>query len=77
MSNHQPAFTPCESVALLEPLSLRERGRGEGRGSSGVAIRSYPHPSLRATFSRGEKGIKDYAANRDGLRNGRRYRTTA
>jgi hypothetical protein len=43
-------------VLLLEPLSQRERGRGEGRGSSCVNPCSLPHLALRATFSRGEKG---------------------
>ena len=38
---------------MNEPLSLRERGRGEG---SNLVQDSNPHPALRATFSRWEKG---------------------
>ena len=42
-------------VPVLELPSLWETGKGEGRGSSGIAAWSYPHPALRATFSRWEK----------------------
>src|SRR6478736_8230351 len=38
-------------------------GRGEGRGSSGVAAWSYPHPALRATFSRREKEMRTQRAS--------------
>jgi len=49
----------------LEPLSRRERGRGEGTVEAGIPASPYPHPALRATpdqqrfrgrlFSRWEK----------------------
>ncbi len=49
----------------IEPLSLRERGRGEGSDQPGAATLrerlilsgiSNPHPALRATLSRRERG---------------------
>ncbi len=43
-------------AAALEPLSHRERGRGEGRHEAERADSPDPHPSLRATFSHGKKG---------------------
>jgi hypothetical protein len=39
----------------LEPLSLRERGRGEGLETVRRLMLANPHPALRATFSRREK----------------------
>jgi hypothetical protein len=40
----------------LEPLSRRERGRGEGTGLQEHSPIPNPHPALRATLSRGERG---------------------
>jgi hypothetical protein len=41
----------------IEPLSRRERGRGEGSVTTGTIVAvPDPHPALRATFSRREKG---------------------
>ncbi|HSC12144.1 MAG TPA: thioredoxin domain-containing protein [Rhodanobacteraceae bacterium] len=54
-----PKFPHCPELELLldlEPLSHRERGRDEGREQTNVAGNPDPHPALRATFSRGEKG---------------------
>jgi hypothetical protein len=40
----------------LEPLSMRERGSGEGTGLPEHSPIPNPHPALRATLSRGERG---------------------
>jgi len=40
---------------MLEPLSHRERGRGEDPSISERIPRPNPHPPLRGTFSRWEK----------------------
>ncbi|HEY2394731.1 MAG TPA: thioredoxin domain-containing protein [Rudaea sp.] len=47
---------PTSDAAGLEPLSRRERGRGEGRYGPERTDDPDPHPSLRATFSQREKG---------------------
>jgi hypothetical protein len=48
------------ATVCFEPLSRRERGWGEGpvksRWIGACAASPYPHPALRATFSRWEKG---------------------
>src|SRR5688572_14638459 len=50
----------ARSPAEFKPLSHRERGWGEGAGEAWrvrcARLRPYPHPALRATFSRWEKG---------------------
>jgi uncharacterized protein YyaL (SSP411 family) len=55
-----PKFPHASEIELLlsrEPLSHRERGRGEGSGdASDTHVAPNPLPALRATFSRGEKG---------------------
>ncbi|QNM59216.1 hypothetical protein XHV734_0361 [Xanthomonas hortorum pv. vitians] len=50
----------------LKPLSRRERGWGEGTGGALALLnctwlRPYPHPPLRGTFSRREKGRAAHA----------------
>ncbi len=56
---------------MLKPLFHRKRGWGEGTGAKRFAMsgctspsvaqrRPYPHPPLRGTFSRWEKGNAIY-----------------
>jgi hypothetical protein len=64
----KPPALPGDSQGLtfaavgFKPLSRRERGWGEGTPYAEVAMvrtcaaSPYPHPALRATFSRWEKG---------------------
>jgi uncharacterized protein YyaL (SSP411 family) len=52
-----PKFPHASEIELLiQPLSPRERGWGEGPAEAGgVNLTPNPHPALRATFSRREK----------------------